>query len=84
MLAALDAKAKKTAADEKEIEYYSRKVEKTEKYEEMELTDYMNLLKHQDLAPAGKQVSYANFIAEESDSSGRRKVGEATVFVSHV
>ena len=50
----------------------------------MELTDYMNVLKHRDLVPAGQQVSYADFIAAESDSSGRRKVGTATVFVSHV
>ena len=33
---------------------------------------------------AGRQVSYADFIASESDTSGRRKVGKATVFVSHV
>ena len=44
----------------------------------------MNTLKHQDLASAGKHASYADFIAAESDSSGRRKVGTATVFVSHV
>lgn len=53
-------------------------------YDDMELTDYMNILKHRDLVPVGKKVSYASFIAEESDSSGRRKVGVATVFVSHV
>ena len=29
-------------------------------------------------------MSYADFIASESDFSGRRKVGKATVFVSHV
>ena len=33
--AELEAKEEKTAAGEKEIEYYKRKVEKTEKYEEM-------------------------------------------------
>ena len=59
-------------------------MDKSEAYGEMELTDYMNLLKHQDLVPAGQQVAYASLIADESDSSGHRKVGQATVFVSHV
>ena len=55
VLADLQAKEDKTAADEKDIAYYKRKVDKTEKYEAMELTDWMNLLKHQDLAgPPGK------------------------------
>lgn len=84
VLAALEAKQQKSTADLKEISYYQRKVNKTELYEDMELTDYMNILKHQDLVPAGKQVSYADFIAGENDRSGRHKVGKATVFVSHV
>ena len=76
VLTGLEAKAQKTDADEREIDYYTRKVHRTEPYEDMELTDYMNTLKHQDLAPANKHVSYADFIAAESDSSGRRKVGK--------
>ena len=32
----------------------------------------------------GRQIAVAEFIVAESDSSGRRKVGTATVFVSHV
>jgi hypothetical protein len=84
VLSALESKAQKSAADRKEIAYYRRKIEKTELYDDMELTDYMNVLKHQDLVPAGKQVSYAHFIADQSDSSGHPKVGKATVFVSHV
>jgi hypothetical protein len=64
-----------------EMAYYRSKVNKTEMLDEMELTDHMNLLKHN---LAGKQVSYANFIADQRDSSGRWKVGKATVFVSHV
>ena len=74
----------KTIKTMKQQNYYRRKVEKTELYEDMELTDYMNVLKHQELVPAGKKVSYASFIADESDNFGRRKVGSATVFVSHV
>ena len=50
VLAELEAKEEKSAADRKEIRYYKRKVDKREKYEEMELTDWMNVLKHQDLA----------------------------------
>ena len=84
VLAGLEAQEQQSDADLKEIAYYQRKVGRTERYEDMELTDYMNVLKHQDLAPAGKQVSYADFIAAESDGSGRRKVGKASVFVSHV
>ena len=84
VLSGLEAKEDKTDVDEREIAYYTRKVKKTEPYGDMELTDYMNTLKHQDLAPAGKQISYAEFIAAERDSSGRRKVGPATVFISHV
>jgi hypothetical protein len=84
VLAGLEGKETKSVADWKSIAYFKNKVYKTESYEDMELTDYMNLLKHQDLVPAGQQVSYASFIAEDSDSSGRRKVGTATVFVSHV
>ena len=76
VLSGLEAKEQKTAADERDIAYYTHKVNKTEPYEDMELTDYMNTLKHQDLAPANKHVSYADFIAAESDSSGRRKVGK--------
>lgn len=84
VLAGLEAKPEKTAADLNEIKYYKSKMDKSEAYGEMELTDYMNLLKHQDLVPAGQQVAYASLIADESDSSGHRKVGQATVFVSHV
>eukprot|EP01045_Picozoa_sp_COSAG04_P014502 COSAG04_NODE_1091_length_8331_cov_12.367954_1_plen_1314_part_00 len=93
VLAELEAKEEKTADDEKEIAYYKRKVDKTEKYEDMELTDWMNVLKHQDLAGPPRtneperperKIAYASLIAEESDGSGRRKVGRATVFVSHV
>jgi hypothetical protein len=84
VLAGIEAKEEKSVADITEINYYKRKVEKTELYSDMELTDYMNILKHTDLVPAGKQVSYASFIAEESDRSGHRNVGKATVFVSHV
>ena len=93
VLAGLEAKPEPTAAEEKQIEYYRSKVGKTERYEDMELTDYMSVLKHQDLAGprhdgepehAERKVSYADFIAEDSDGSGRRKVGRATVFVSHV
>ena len=40
----------------KEITYYQSKKNATEMYNEMELTDYMNILKHQDLVPAGRQV----------------------------
>jgi hypothetical protein len=84
VLAALEAKAEKSAHDLREIEYYTRKVNRTELYAEMELTDYMNILKQRDLVPAGKKVMYAEFIAAERDSAGRRKVGKATLFVSHV
>ena len=96
VLTGLEAKDDKSAADLKSIAYFKSKVEKTEMYEDMELTDYMNILKLQDLGgngnglgakttrSGGRLVSYATFIAAESDSSGRRKVGEATVFVSHV
>ena len=70
--------------DLKSIAYFRSKIDKTEMYEDMELTDYMNVLKHCDLVPSGKKVSYADFIAEDRDGSGRRKVGCATVFVSHV
>ena len=44
----------------------------------------MNVLKHQDLVPAGRMVSYASFIAEESSPAGCPQVSRATVFVSHV
>ena len=84
VLEGLEAKESKSVADAKEIAYYRRKVEKTEVYEDMELTDYMNILKHRDLVPAKRMVSYADFIHAEVDSTGRRKVSEATVFVSHV
>ena len=84
VLEGLEAKEGKSVADAKEIAYYRRKVEKTEVYEDMELTDYMNILKHRDLVPAKRMVSYADFIHAEVDSTGRRKVSEATVFVSHV
>lgn len=77
-------KEKKSIEIIREINYYRRKVDKTELYEDMELTDYMNVLKHRDLVPAKRKVSYANFIHADRDSSGRRKVGSATVFVSHV
>ena len=83
-LADVEAQAEKSAADLKNIAYFKRKIEKTEAYEDMELTDYMNVLKHHDLVPARRKVSYADFIHAESDSFGRRKVGAATVFVSHV
>ena len=84
VLAGLEAKPEKSVHDLKEIDYYRRKVGRSELYEDMELTDYMNILKQQDLVPAGKKVMYADFVAAESDSTGRRKVGKATVFVSHV
>eukprot|EP01045_Picozoa_sp_COSAG04_P013341 COSAG04_NODE_942_length_9261_cov_7.725278_5_plen_1550_part_00 len=92
VLAELEAKENKTAADRKEIAYYKRKVDRTEKYEDMELTDWMNVLKHQDLAGPPRtelehperKVAYASLIADQTDGSGRRKVGRATVFVSHV
>jgi hypothetical protein len=84
VLKELEAKAEKSAKDVKEIAYYRRKVEQTEPYEEMELTDYMNVLKLEDLVPADQKVAYADFIRTKSDSSGRRMVGAATVFVSHV
>lgn len=84
VLKELEAKADKSAKDLKEIAYYRRKVEQTESYEEMELTDYMNVLKLENLVPADQKVSYADFIRTKSDSSGRRMVGVATVFVSHV
>eukprot|EP01045_Picozoa_sp_COSAG04_P018514 COSAG04_NODE_1718_length_5812_cov_4.154210_3_plen_980_part_00 len=96
VLTGLEAQDDKSAADLKSIAYFKSKVEKTETYEDMELTDYMNILKLQDLGgngnglgakttrSGGRLISYATFIAAESDSSGRRKVGEATVFVSHV
>ena len=84
VLSGLEAQEDKTAGDEKALVYYSSKVEKSELYADMELTDYMNLLKSLDLAPAGKRLSYADFIAGECDSLGREKVGRATVFVSHV
>ena len=89
-LADLEATEVKTTADLKEIAYCSRKagmythIVGKYTYEDMELTDYMNCLKHRYLAPADKQVSYADFIAAETDSSGRRKVARATMFVSHV
>jgi hypothetical protein len=57
VLSVLQAKEQKSAADEKEIAYYTRKVNGTEPYEEMELTDYMNVLKHQDLAPVISQLN---------------------------
>jgi hypothetical protein len=96
VLAGLEAKANRSAADEKTIEYLKSKIDKTELYEDMELTDYMNVLKAQDLGgtgrggsarttrPDGKLVSYAAHVAAQSDNTGRRKVGKATVFVSHV
>ena len=88
----LEAKQVKTTAELKDIAYCSRKMAKHGNhpavgkytYEDMELTDYMNILKYKHLAPANKQISYADFIAAETDSSGRRKVAKATVFVSHV
>eukprot|EP01046_Picozoa_sp_COSAG06_P016977 COSAG06_NODE_1138_length_10565_cov_16.902446_8_plen_983_part_00 len=83
-MAELTWKKKQSNKDRKELNYYLRKVNKTELYEDMELTDYMNVLKYQDLVPAGRKVSYADFIHAEVDSTGRRMVGKATVFVSHV
>lgn len=56
VLSGLQAKEQKSAADEKEIAYYTRKVNGAERYEDMELTDYMNVLKHQDLAPVNSQA----------------------------
>eukprot|EP01043_Picozoa_sp_COSAG02_P054361 COSAG02_NODE_6144_length_3769_cov_2.667302_1_plen_949_part_01 len=93
VLEALEAQEEKSPNDLREIEYYRRKVERTEMYEDMELTDYMNVLKHQDLAGPRrdgeaehleKKVSYADSIAADSTGNGWRKVGRATVFVSHV
>ena len=84
VLARLEAKQEKSAKDLKEIAYYKRKVHKTELYDDMELTDYMNILKERDLKPRNQLVSYAEFIHAKSDSTGRRMVGKATVFVSHV
>lgn len=84
VLAGLEQKVNKSAADLQSIEYFRSKVHKTEPYEDMELTDYMNVLKSRDLVPAAQQVSYASFIAPDTDSSKRPKVGAATVFVSHV
>ena len=88
VLAGLEAKPEPTAAEEKQIEYYRSKVGKTERYEDMELTNYMSVLKHQDLAGPRhdgepehmeRKVSYANFIAKDSDGRYSRMLGTRVV-----
>ena len=82
-LAGVEAQEEKSAVDRKSIAYFKSKIDKSELYEDMELTDYMNVLKHRDLVLAGRQISYADFIHMDVDSHGRQ-VGKATMFVSHV